>query len=127
MKYRCFLPVLLILITGCNKEILKSQTEKNSLLGTWVKLDSLSAGSIKVFTKQDTFKKYAFGYSFMKNNKLTVRVKLACGKPPIYQNTEGTYQLSGKSLHLSYKVSGRPNEFDLLIKKLNPDTLILEY
>jgi hypothetical protein len=112
---------------SCNKEIFSSQTPKSSLLGTWVKLEDKTEVSIKTFIKKDTFEEHQFGYSFMANNKLTVRVKLACGKPPIYGNTTGTYQKSGESLHLSYKVSGRPNESDLKILKLTKDTLKLEY
>ncbi len=118
---------VLFLFFSCNKEILPSQPVKHSILGTWVKLDDKSAGSVKTFIRQDTFEEHQFGYAFLSNNKLVVRVKLACGKPPVYGNVEGTYQKLGKSLHLSYKVSGRPNEFDLTILKITKDTLSLQY
>ena len=117
----------MFLLFSCNKEILPSQPAKQSILGTWVKLDDKSTGGVKTFVRRDTFAEHKFGYEFMPNNKLVVRVKIACGKPPVYGNIEGTYQKSGKSLHLSYKVSGRPNDFDLTILKLTKDTLSLQY
>jgi hypothetical protein len=123
------IPVFFLLLSfSCNKEILSSHTPKGTLTGTWVKLDDKSTGSIKTFIKKDTFDEHQFGYSFHEGNKLTVRVKIACGKPPVYGNVQGTYSRSNDDkLHLNYKVSGRPNEFNLKILKLTTDTLKLEY
>jgi len=119
----------LFLFAACQKgsidDISQKPHQDNPLFGYWVLADNGYSGKQMHFVKKDEFDENKFGYRFYNEDSVVIRLKIACGDPPKFDNIPGHYHISDDSiLNINY-FYGRENSYNKIIKYLSGDSLVL--
>jgi hypothetical protein len=114
--------VLLAMTTlfSCAKEI-SPDTQDPTIMGTWI-LKKTKTDKTKIYIKKDSFDLYKTGYTFKEDGSCILKLKTHCGNPPIFAEVEGNYIKNNDTISIKYFLD-RKNEFKLIIKSLDIDTL----